>query len=125
MKLATFRDGSRDGRLVVVSKDLRRCKSAAAIAPTMRDAIDNWQKCEPELEILYQKLESDQSEGEVFNPENADAPMPRASQWADGSAYVNHVELVRKARGVEMPESFWQEPLIYMGAPDEIGRAHV
>ncbi|MEM7303640.1 MAG: fumarylacetoacetate hydrolase family protein [Pseudomonadota bacterium] len=118
MKLATIKNGTRDGRLAVVSKNLSRVADASHIAPNMRSAIDSWSFSSPRLMDLAETLETDTSIGEPFDPATAHAPMPRAVQWADGSAYVNHVELVRKARGVEMPESFWTDPLMYMGAPD-------
>lgn len=118
MKLATLKDGSRDGQLVVVSTDLTKYTPAGSVAGTMRDALDNWQELLPRLLDLSERLNLGQIASESFEPELCMAPLPRASQWADGSAYVNHVELVRKARGAEMPSSFWEDPLMYMGAPD-------
>lgn len=115
MKLATLKDG-RDGRLVVVSRDLARYASAASAAPTMQSALDNWATARPALESIATKLES--GGGDSFDETTCASPLPRAYQWADGSAYVNHVELVRKARGAEMPESFWTEPLMYQGGSD-------
>jgi len=118
MKLASLKSG-RDGQLVVVSRDLRRAVSAAAIAPTLQAAIDNWADCEPKLTALFDKLQAGEVEGEfAFDTTAVAAPLPRSYHWADGSAYVTHVELVRKARGAELPESFWTEPLMYMGASD-------
>lgn len=117
MKLASLKEG-RDGRLVIVSKDLKRMTPAGGIAPTMQAALDNWDACAPKLEALYKDLCSDVSSGDAFDPGACASPLPRAYQWADGSAYVNHVELVRKARGAEMPESFWTEPLMYQGGSD-------
>jgi fumarylacetoacetate (FAA) hydrolase len=116
VKLATVRDG-RDGRLVVVSRDLSRYISAAGIAPTLQAALDNWATAKPALEALAKDLEN-ADRGEPFDESACSSPLPRAYQWADGSAYVNHVELVRKARGAEMPESFWTIPLMYQGGSD-------
>ncbi len=120
MKLASLNNGTRDGQLVVVSRDLTKYVDAGHIVPTMRAALDDWSKHEDDLKTEYQRLESGEISGSPFDPEKAMAPLPRASQWADGSAYVNHVELVRKARGAELPDSFWTDPLMYMGAPDAI-----
>jgi fumarylacetoacetate (FAA) hydrolase len=119
MKLATLEDGTRDGVLVVVSHDLKRAVAAPAIAQTMQDALDDWQRCEPRLQDLAKRLKTGPVEGEIaFDPRKALAPLPRCYQWADASAYVNHAELVRKARGADMPASFWTEPMIYQGAGD-------
>jgi fumarylacetoacetate (FAA) hydrolase len=118
MKLATLDNGSRDGRLVVVSKDLAWCADAAQIAPTLQAALDDWERCEPELRSLSEELERETIPRERFHEREARSPLPRAFQWADGSAYVNHVELVRKARGAEMPETFWTDPLMYQGGSD-------
>ena len=118
MKLATLRDGSRDGQLVVVSKDLARCTPAGTVAGTLQQALDNWSACEPALRELYDRLELKQIEGNPFDETACLSPLPRAYQWADGSAYVNHVELVRKARGAELPASFWTDPLMYQGGSD-------
>ena len=115
MKLATLKDG-RDGRLVVVSGDLARCASAANVAPTLQAALDSWATARPALESIAAELESGGGDG--FDETTCASPLPRAYQWADGSAYVNHVELVRKARGAEMPDSFWTEPLMYQGGSD-------
>lgn len=119
MKLATLRDGTRDGQLLIVSKDLTKAVSAGDIAPTMQNALDNWDFCEPGLDARYRELNQGKSKS-VFNFSELtlNSPLPRAFQWADGSAYVNHVELVRKARGVEMPENFWHDPLMYQGGSD-------
>ncbi|MDQ4087732.1 MAG: fumarylacetoacetate hydrolase family protein [Pseudomonadota bacterium] len=119
MKLASLKFG-RDGRLVVVSGDLAWCADAGHIAPTLQTALDDWAAVEPQLRLLAQDLAHDVIPKERFHERQADAPLPRAYQWADGSAYVNHVELVRKARGAEMPESFWTDPLMYQGASDEM-----
>ena len=115
MKLATLKDG-RDGRLVVVSRDLARCTSAASVAATLQAALDDWASARPALEAIASELESGGGDG--FDETTCASPLPRAYQWADGSAYVNHVELVRKARGATMPESFWTEPLMYQGGSD-------
>ncbi len=116
MKLASLKDG-RDGRLVVVSRDLSRYVVAAEDAPTLQAALDNWNKAQPKLAALAAKLESGDA-GEAFDQSACASPLPRAFQWADGSAYVNHVELVRKARNAEMPDSFWTDPLMYQGGSD-------
>ena len=115
MKLATLNDG-RDGRLVVVSRDLARCAPAASVAATLQAALDDWAAARPALEAIASELESGGGDG--FDETACASPLPRAYQWADGSAYVNHVELVRKARGAEMPDSFWTDPLIYQGGSD-------
>ena len=113
MKLASLKDG-RDGRLVVVSKDLQRYLPAEQ--STLQDALDDWSTSRSSLENLARRV--DAGEGEAFDEARCDSPLPRAYQWADGSAYVNHVELVRKARGAEMPASFWTDPLMYQGGSD-------
>ena len=119
MKLGSLKDG-RDGRLVVVSDDLAWCADARHIAPTLQAALDHWPAAEPQLQLLAQDLAHEAIPRERFHERQADAPLPRAYQWADGSAYVNHVALVRQARGAEMPESFWTDPLMYQGASDEM-----
>jgi fumarylacetoacetate (FAA) hydrolase len=116
MKLASLK-GGRDGRLVAVAADLRRCADASAIAPTLQAALDDWSACAPKLAALAQTLNQG-GPGPAFDPAQAASPLPRAYQWADGSAYVNHVELVRRARGAELPASFWTDPLIYQGGSD-------
>jgi fumarylacetoacetate (FAA) hydrolase len=118
MKLATLRDRTRDGTLVVVSRDLTRCIAARPIAATLQAALDDWEHVAPRLEDLARQLEMGAVPWQRFHEHEALSPLPRAYQWADGSAYVNHVELVRKARGAAMPESFWTEPLIYQGGSD-------
>jgi fumarylacetoacetate (FAA) hydrolase len=122
MKLASLKStdlkSGRDGRLVVVSADLAWFAPADAIAPTLQAALDDWERCEPLLRALALSLETGGVPQERFHEHEAASPLPRAYQWADGSAYVNHVELVRKARGVEMPESFWTDPLLYQGGSD-------
>ena len=117
MKLASLKDG-RDGRLVVVSHDLAWFTDARQIAPTLQAALDDWERCEPLLRGLAESLEHGSVPRARFHEHEAASPLPRAYQWADGSAYVNHVALVRKARGAEMPESFWTDPLIYQGGSD-------
>ncbi|NTS78803.1 fumarylacetoacetate hydrolase family protein [Catenovulum sp. SM1970] len=119
MKLASLKNNTRDGQLIVVSKDLTKAVAIPHIAATMQDAIDNWQALEPVLDAIYKALnEGRAKEAFAFEPDNCLSPLPRAYHWADGSAYVNHVELVRKARGAEMPESFWTDPLMYQGGSD-------
>ena len=115
MKLGSLNFG-RDGQLVVVSSDLSRYVAATEIAATLQAALDDWNSVAPKLEALAGELES--GGGEAFDPALCSSPLPRAYQWADGSAYVNHVELVRKARGAEMPDSFWTNPLMYQGGSD-------
>ena len=117
MKLASLKSG-RDGRLVVVNKALNRCVSVIEIAPTLQSALDNWATCEPRLRETYLALEENQISSETYDPATCASPSPRAFHWVDGSAYVNHVELVRKARNAEMPKSFWSEPLVYQGGSD-------
>ncbi len=118
MKLATLNDGTRDGKLVVVSKDLTRYCAADNIAPTLQAALDNWAEAAPKLDALYRDVEHQACPTERFHEREAHSPLPRAYQWADGSAYINHVELVRKARGAEVPESFYHDPLMYQGGSD-------
>ena len=118
MKLASLKSG-RDGKLIVVSRDMSRAVSAETIAPTLQAALDDWSGKEAALEALYTQLNNGEcADAFDFEPGDCAAPLPRAYHWADGSAYVTHVELVRKARGAELPESFWTDPLIYMGASD-------
>jgi fumarylacetoacetate (FAA) hydrolase len=118
MKLASLKSG-RDGRLVVVSSDLNYCTDAALIAPTLQAALDDWSRCGPALQTLSEALERGAVPTERFHEREAHSPLPRAYQWADGSAYVNHVQLVRQARGAEMPDSFWTDPLMYQGGSDD------
>ncbi|MFN3585542.1 fumarylacetoacetate hydrolase family protein [Phenylobacterium sp.] len=117
MKLASLK-GGRDGRLVVVSNDLAWYSPADRIALTLQDALDDWDRCEPDLRGLAESLEHGSVPKARFHEHEAESPLPRAYQWADGSAYVNHVALVRQARGAEMPESFWTDPLMYQGGSD-------
>ncbi len=122
MKLAslkpTYPHQGRDGRLVVVSQDLAWFTDAFLIAPTLQGALDDWERCEPALRGLAESLEHGAVPRGRFHEHEAASPLPRAYQWADGSAYVNHVELVRKARGAEMPATFWTDPLMYQGGSD-------
>jgi fumarylacetoacetate (FAA) hydrolase len=117
MKLASLKHG-RDGALVVVSRDLSRAADASMVVPTLQDALDDWAQAEPRLTELSDALEGDRVAHFPFEPEKCASPLPRAYQWADGSAYVNHVALVRRARGVEVPADFWTDPLIYQGGSD-------
>jgi fumarylacetoacetate (FAA) hydrolase len=119
MKLATLKNGKRDGQLVVVSRDLRSCAPATGIVPTLQAALDDWESVKPALEQLYAQL-NDGAAREVlpFDEARCHSPLPRAYQWADGSAYINHVELVRKARNAEVPASFYTDPLMYQGGSD-------
>ena len=119
MKLASLKAGGRDGTLVVVSRDLTRAVAVPEIAETLQSALDRWSETEPALRIIAERLEGGHAEDAfAFDPTQCAAPLPRAYQWCDGSAYVNHVELVRKARGAEMPTSFWTDPLMYQGGSD-------
>ena len=118
MKLASLKHG-RDGRLVVVSRDLSRCVPVPAIAPTLQAALDEWDRLEPPLREAAAALEAGPVAGEIpFEPARCAAPLPRAYQWADGSAFLSHVELVRRARGAPMPPSYYHEPLMYQGGSD-------
>jgi fumarylacetoacetate (FAA) hydrolase len=122
VKLATLRRGGRDGRLVIVSRDLSRCLPVPGIAPTLQSALDDWETLGPRLAARANVLESQPDNADVmpFDPAQCAAPLPRAYHWVDGSAYVNHVELVRKARGADMPASFWTDPLVYQGGSDDL-----
>jgi fumarylacetoacetate (FAA) hydrolase len=118
MKLASLKDGSRDGKLVVVSRDLTRYTDASFLVPTLQAALDDWLRLAPHLGAMAESIEAGAVPTSRFHEHDVHSPLPRAYQWADGSAYVNHVELVRKARGAKMPESFWSDPLIYQGGSD-------
>lgn len=119
MKLATLKQGGRDGTLIVVSRDLTQAQSATGIAATLQHALDNWVLTEPALRDVYEALNDGAARDAFpFDPKDCHSPLPRAYQWADGSAYVNHVELVRKARGAAMPPEFWTDPLMYQGCSD-------
>ena len=119
MKLATLKQGGRDGTLVVVNRALTHCCAVPAIARTLQGALDDWDAAEPLLRQVYEALNSGAvAEAQAFDPAVCHSPLPRAYQWADGSAYVNHVELVRRARGAELPPEFWTDPLMYQGGSD-------
>lgn len=120
MKLATLKRGGRDGRLAIVKRDLSRCLLVPGIAPTLQAALDDWETIAPKLAEKAAALENDGAGAMPFDPAECAAPLPRAYHWVDGSAYVNHVELVRKARGAEMPASFWTDPLVYQGGSDDL-----
>jgi fumarylacetoacetate (FAA) hydrolase len=120
MKLATYRDGSRDGQLVVVSRDLSTAHYATGIAARLQQVLDDWNFISPQLQDLYETLNQGKARHAFpFDPTQCMAPLPRAYQWADGSAYLNHVELVRAARGAEVPKSFYEDPLMYQGGSDD------
>jgi fumarylacetoacetate (FAA) hydrolase len=119
MKLASLKEGGRDGTLIVVDRELKHAVRANGIAPTLQKAIEDWATVAPKLQELADNLSDNRAAGSFeLDPMALAAPLPRAYQWADGSAYVVHVELVRKARGVEMPPSFWTDPLMYQGGSD-------
>ncbi|WP_110456290.1 fumarylacetoacetate hydrolase family protein [Shewanella algidipiscicola] len=119
MKLASYNNGRRDGQLMLVSKDLTKTVAVPAIAHTLQQLLDAWDLLQPQLQELYEALNSGMLDNAIdFDEAKCLSPLPRAYQWADASAYVNHVELVRKARGAEMPESFWTDPLVYQGGSD-------
>jgi fumarylacetoacetate (FAA) hydrolase len=121
MKLATYQDGSRDGQLVVVSRDLTTAHYASGIATRLQQVLDDWNFLSPQLEDLATTLNHGKARHAfAFDPKLCLAPLPRAYQWADGSAYLNHVELVRKARGAEVPASFYEDPLMYQGGSDDL-----
>ena len=124
MKLASLK-GSRDGTLVVVSRDLKTAAAVPNIAHTLQQAMDNWGETAPRLKRVYELINEGVADGaKPFDPANCLSPLPRAYQWADGSAYVTHVELVRRARGAEMPPSFWTDPLMYQGGSDSFIGPH-
>jgi fumarylacetoacetate (FAA) hydrolase len=120
MKLATYKDGSRDGQLVVVSRDLSTAHYATGVAGTLQQALDDWNFVAPQLEDLSATLNHGRARHAfAFDPKQCAAPLPRAYQWADGSAYINHVELVRRSRESAVPESFYHDPLMYQGGSDD------
>lgn len=120
MKLATQRTGTRDGRLIVVSRDLTKAVAVPGIAATLQAALDDWSRSSVQLQSVASALDRDEvKDAFAFDAASAMSPLPRAYHWVDGSAYVNHVELVRKARGAEMPASFWTDPLVYQGGSDD------
>jgi fumarylacetoacetate (FAA) hydrolase len=120
MKLATIKTTDRDGSLVVVNRELTKAKPVPDIALTLQDALDNWSEAEPQLQQVYRALNDDACDYVPFDPCQVAAPLPRAYQWLDGSTYLSHVERVRKARGVEMPNSLFDDPLMYQGASDNM-----
>lgn len=125
MKLATLNNKTRDGQLLVVNRALTHAVTVEDIAPTLQHALDHWQQCAPLLQARYAKLNANELSNTLdFNALSLCSPLPRAYQWADGSAYVNHVELVRKARGAVMPENFWHDPLMYQGGSDTFLAPH-
>ncbi|MCP9478017.1 fumarylacetoacetate hydrolase family protein [Marisediminitalea aggregata] len=119
MKFATYKNAQRDGELMLVSRDLTRAVSAAPVAQTLQQFIDNWDALQAQMQSRYEQLNKGEIASEAFDPKRCHSPLPRAYHWADGSAYVNHVELVRRARGAEIPESFWTDPLMYQGGSDD------
>jgi len=118
MKLASLKEG-RDGQLIIVSRDLTRYTDATA---SLQVALEHWDEAEPELRAIADALEAGKVDSSPFDPADCAAPLPRSFGWADGSAYVNHVELVRKARNAEMPSSFWTDALMYRGGSDQSRR---
>jgi fumarylacetoacetate (FAA) hydrolase len=119
MKLATLKHGGRDGTLVVVNRALTHCRAVPHIARTLQAALDDWEAVVSPLRHVYAALNSGAfKDSDAFDPADCHSPLPRAYQWADGSAYVNHVELVRRARGAELPPEFWTDPLMYQGGSD-------
>ena len=125
MKFATLKNKSRDGQLVVVSRDLTRAVAVPQVASTLQAALDNWDAVAPQLEQVYAALNAGTAANSIdFDQQACHSPLPRAYQWADGSAYINHVELVRKARGAEVPESFYTDPLMYQGGSDSFIGPH-
>jgi fumarylacetoacetate (FAA) hydrolase len=125
MKLASLKKGGRDGTLIVVSKDLKMAVDVSGTVPTLQKALENWIGVAPELDEVSGMLDAGQARSAFpLDMTQLAAPLPRAYQWLDGSAFVNHVELVRKSRGVEMPESFWTDPLMYQGGSDTLLGAH-
>ena len=118
MKFSSVKNGSRDGQLVLVSRDLKTCIAIPEIAATLQALLDNWDTLAPKAEAIYKDLNEGKLAAAGFDETRCLSPLPRAYQWADGSAYVNHVELVRKARGADMPPSFWTDPLMYQGGSD-------
>lgn len=119
MKLATLKNNTRDGQLIVVNRELTHAVSVPHIADTLQQAVENWENCVASLQDCYDRLNQNKiADSFPLRVEALSSPLPRAYQWADGSAYVNHVELVRKARGAELPPDFWTDPLMYQGGSD-------
>lgn len=119
MKFASYKNGQRDGQLMLVSRDLMRAINVREIAPTLQYALDHWYQLADKLQACYQQLNEGRLNSVTFQASRCESPLPRAYQWADASAYVNHVELVRRARGAEMPATFWTDPLMYQGGSDD------
>lgn len=124
MKFATLKNGSRDGQLVLVSRDLKQCIAIPELAPTLQALLDQWEALAAKAQVVYEQLNAGKLAAKPFDETCCLSPLPRAYQWADGSAYVNHVELVRKARGADMPPSFWTDPLMYQGGSDTFLAPH-
>lgn len=125
MKLASLKSPKRDGQLVVVSRDMMMAKAVPDIVQTMQELLDHWDQLFPFLQEVYDRLNNDkEDDASVFSPAECAAPLPRAYQWLDGSAYLNHVILVRRARGAEMPHSFLTDPLMYQGVSDHLLGPH-
>lgn len=120
MKLATLADGSRDGSLLVVRRDLAVCADATDVAPTLQAALDDWERAEPLLRARARAVEAGEVPTRPFDPRAVRSPLPRAYEWVDGSAFVNHVVLVRKARGADLPPSLWTDPLVYQGGSGDL-----
>ena len=126
MKLGSLKGVGRDGTLVLVSEDLTKIKSVTDVVPTFQSAIENWKKIEPQLMEINRRLNSEGILGSMpYDPNEMAARLPRGYLWLDGSAYVNHVELVRRARGASMPDSFWADPLMYQGGSDTVSYTHL
>ncbi|MEL6184929.1 MAG: 2-keto-4-pentenoate hydratase, partial [Myxococcota bacterium] len=120
MKLATINDGTRDGQLALVNREGTRIAAAESVAPTLQAALDDWERTEPQLRGLAKALESGDLDAVELHPERLLAPLPRAYEWVDGSAFLNHVRLVRKARGAEPPATLETDPLVYQGGSSEM-----
>ena len=118
MKLASLKIGGRDGTPVIVSRDMSRMVLATSVVTSIRDAIEDWERTEPMLRALNKKLEASEVETIPYDPKTLASPLPRAFQWADGSAYLSHMRLVRKARGAEMPTNSETDPMLYQGGSD-------
>ncbi len=118
MKLASLKSSGRDGVLIVVDRTVTRYRTAISIVPTLQQALENWDVIAPKLSLIYDELNDDETTGNALNTAQLFSPLPRAYQWLDGSAYLSHVERVRKARGAEVPASFAHDPLMYQGGSD-------
>jgi len=125
MKLATYKDGSRDGQLLVVSRDLHTAHFATGITTRMQQLLDDWNFLSPQLEDLYQTLNQGKARHAfAFDPKLCMAPLPRAFQWTDGSAFPNHIDLLSRARGSEAPADFMDDPRVYQGGSDDLLGPH-